>query len=263
MSQEHPQDERLPGYDLEDFPGVHMAVDVAVMTMGEPDFDGRRQLMTLLIKRTGEFEPGTWVIPGRFVRYRERLKDAAAICLKEKVGITGVLPRQLLVLDNPDRDPRGWTMSVGHVAPVPFHVALKAVGESPMTRDLAVVTDRRVEFRSEQQTLPRNQQRILDYAVDYLRARYASKPDPKGFLGSTFTLSELYEVHAAILGEKYWSRDAMRRNFLPFLEETGEFSKGSVGKPAAVYRHRGRDPLTTPRRVQRPSSSQIAPHNDL
>ena len=258
MSQDLPESSREPGFDLDDFPGVHMAVDVAVMTVGEPNEWGERQLMTLLVKRTGEFEPGTWVIPGRFVRYRERLKDAAKICLKEKVGITGVNPRQLNVLDEPDRDPRGWTMSVGHVVPVPFYVALKAVGESPMTRDLAVVTEKRIEFRSEQQTLPRSQQKILDYAVNYLRSRYASRPDPKGFLGEKFTLSELYEVHAAILGQKFWSRDAMRRNFLPFLEDTGEISKGTVGKPAVVYRHRERDPLTTPRRVQIPSSSQIA-----
>ena len=163
-----------------------------------------------------------------------------------------------LHLDNPDRDPRGWTMSVGHVVPVPFYAALKAVGENPMSRDLAIVTDRRIEFRTPQQALPMEQQKVINFAVDYLRTRYASRPDPKGFLGPTFTLSELYEVHSAILGENYWSRDAMRRNFVPFLEDTGELSKGSVGKPAALYRHRARDPLTTPRRVQRPSSSQIA-----
>ncbi|MEN9711399.1 MAG: hypothetical protein RL441_1391 [Actinomycetota bacterium] len=245
--------------DLGDFPGVHMAVDVAVMTVGEPDEKGRRHLMTLLTRRPEGFQAGTWVLPGRFVRFRERLKDAAVICLKEKAGITGYSPRQMMVLDNPDRDPRGWTMSVGHVVPVPFYVALKAVGESPMTRDLAVVTDRRIEFKTSQQSLPMEQQRVINYAVDYLRTRYASRPDPKGFLGPVFTLSELYEVHAAILGEAYWSRDAMRRNFVPFLEDTGELAKGSVGKPAALYRHRARDPLTTPRRVQRPSSSQIAP----
>ena len=165
---------------------------------------------------------------------------------------------EALVLDNPDRDPRGWTMSVGHVVPVPFYAALKAVGENPMARDLAIVTDRRIEFRTPQQALPMEQQKVINFAVDYLRTRYASRPDPKGFLGPTFTLSELYEVHSAILGEDYWSRDAMRRNFVPFLEDTGELSKGSVGKPAALYRHRARDPLTTPRRVQRPSSSQIA-----
>ena len=130
-----------PGFDLEQFPGVHMAVDIAVMTVGEPDDKGQRQLMTLLTRRPEGFQAGTWVLPGRFVRYRERLKDAAVACLREKAGITGFSPRQMLVLDNPDRDPRGWTMSVGHVVPVPFYAALKAVGENPMSRDLAIVTE--------------------------------------------------------------------------------------------------------------------------
>jgi ADP-ribose pyrophosphatase YjhB (NUDIX family) len=260
MSQEQFENSSQPGFDLHNFPGVHMAVDVAVMTVGLPNHDGRRELMTLLVRRPSGFEEGKWVLPGRFVRFRETLRQAAIATLEMKAGIFKITPRQLIVNDDPDRDPRGWTMAVGHVAPVPFDVAMKAVYEDPKFRDLVVVSEGKIEFKGDQQVLPMDQQRVVDAAVDYLRGRYDRAPDPKGFLGSRFTLSELYEVHAAVLGENYWSRDAMRRNFESLLEPTGEYSSGSVGKPAMIYRRARVMPSsakTLPRRIQRPSKSTI------
>ena len=242
---------------LEGFPGVHIAVDVAVMTVGPADENGDRPLLTLLYRRPEGFAAGSWSLPGRFVRFEERLREAAAKCLVEKAGIRGITPRQLTVLDKPKRDPRGWTMSVGHIAPVPFEWAARAVAESPNTRELAVVTERQIRFPNSQAELPFEQQKIVDYAVDYLRERYYRSPDPKGFLGERFTLAELFAVHSAVLGKDFYSRDSFRRTFEPWLEETGETTRGGIGKPAMLYTRRDK-PQRTPRRINKPSSSQIA-----
>ena len=36
-------------------------------------------------------------------------------CLREKAGVEGTRPRQLHVFDKPDRDDRGWVLSVAHM----------------------------------------------------------------------------------------------------------------------------------------------------
>lgn len=234
-----------------------MAVDIAVMTVGEVDEDGTRRLKTLLVKRPEGYAAGTWTLPGRFLRKYETLEQATEICLREKAGITGVKARQLLVLDSPDRDPRGWTMSVGHVAPVPFVQAVTAMGELTSTRDIAVVTERHIKLRDAQVVLPFDQQKTIDAAVNYLRDRYMRLPDPKGFLPPRFTMSELYQVHMAILGQDFMTPYSFRRTFEPLLEDTGEKRSETAGKPATIYR-RAKRPRSTPRRLERPSESNIA-----
>ncbi|MFZ9693978.1 MAG: NrtR DNA-binding winged helix domain-containing protein [Candidatus Nanopelagicales bacterium] len=243
--------------DLEGFPGVHMAVDIAVMTVGELEEDGTRKLMTLLVKRPDGYKAGTWTLPGRFLRKFETLSDACEICLDEKAGIRGFPSRQLLVLDDPKRDERGWTMSVGHIAPIPFAVAIAAMAGLPAMRDLAVVTDRQIRFRNSQVNLPFDQQKTVDAAVNYLRDRYLRLPDPKGFLGPRFTMSELYQVHMAILGKDFMTPYSFRRTFEPLLEATSEKRSETAGKPATIYK-RARRASSTPRRLERPSESRIA-----
>jgi ADP-ribose pyrophosphatase YjhB (NUDIX family) len=40
--------------------------------------------------------------------------------LRDKCAIVRLAPRQLQVFDNPDRDPRGWVISVAHADTVPY-----------------------------------------------------------------------------------------------------------------------------------------------
>lgn len=243
--------------DLDEFPGVHMAVDIAVMTVGEVEEDDTRRLMTLLVKRPEGYKAGAWTLPGRFLRKYETLAEASEICLQEKAGINGVKARQLLVLDSPDRDPRGWTMSVGHIASVSFSQAVSAMAALPTMRDIAVVTDKHIRFRNTQVVLPFDQQKTIDAAVNYLRDRYLRTPDPKGFLGTRFTMSELYQVHMAVLGKDFMSPYSFRRTFEPLLEATGEKRSETAGKPATIYK-RAKRPSSRPRRLERPSESNIA-----
>lgn len=246
--------------ELDQFPGLHLAVDIAVLTVSEPDADNRRDLLVLLSRRPEGFRAGFWVLPGRFVRERETLVECSRICLREKAGIRGYKPKQLLLLDEPDRDPRGWTMSAGSVVAVPFTVAAAAVAQSPDTRALARVTNYQIQLPDSQDELPFEQQKVVDAAINQMRERYYRKPDPWKFLGETFTLAELKSVHDAVLGKNPYSRDSFRRTMSALLEPTGEFERGTVGKPAELFRRKEKA-NRVPRRIQSFEPSAISSHS--
>jgi 8-oxo-dGTP diphosphatase len=70
----------------------------------------------LLIRRRNPPFEGCWALPGGFVDERERARQAAARELAEETGIAAGELRLLGVYDAPDRDPRGWTVSVAYLA---------------------------------------------------------------------------------------------------------------------------------------------------
>jgi len=103
---------------LTDYPHPAVAVDTAVLTV-QPLPDGRSQLAVLQVRRSGSHRHGSWALPGTFLHQGERLIDAAHRSLQTKAGIDGVTPTQLHVFDDPDRDERGWVLSVAHLDALP------------------------------------------------------------------------------------------------------------------------------------------------
>ena len=242
---------------LEDFPGVHLAVDVVVLTVTQ--IPGEKPRLQMLAHRRPEgYLEGTWMVPGRFIRPGERVAQCAEKCLELKPGLTGVKTRQLIILDDPARDERGWTMSIGCLATVDYAKARAAVAASPEDRMLVDIGERHIYLPAGQGELPFSQVEIVNAAINYLRDRYFTKPDPRRFLGSTFTLRELYEVHCAVWGEEVVSPDTFRRTMEPLLDATGDLQGGRVGKPSMLFRRRasGR-PSSSVRRLERPSASNL------
>jgi 8-oxo-dGTP diphosphatase len=204
------------GRILADYPHPSIAVDVALLTVTE---DGR--LAVLLHERDEQYETGRWALPGTFVRVDETLRDAALRALREKVGVTGQEPEQLRVFDAVDRDDRGRVMSVAHVDLVPA----RKLGTT--TASLVPVDD-----------LPElafDHDAIVEAAIGWARAEYCEHPDPRGLVGQEFTLLELQRVHEAVLGERL-QKDTFRRRMFDDLEDTRALSRGSVGKPARLFR---------------------------
>lgn len=80
----------------------------------------------LLVLRGSEPFGGRWALPGGFVDPNERAKAAGARELREETGLELTPERLVGVYDKPGRDPRGWTVSVAHLAVVPE--ALEATG---------------------------------------------------------------------------------------------------------------------------------------
>ena len=208
------------GRTLSEYPRPSVAVDTAVLTAGE-----RREVSVLLVRRRGA---GDWRLPGTFLHEGETLAGAVLRSLEEKARLRGTTPRQLRVFDDPDRDDRGWVLSVAHVVVVPESVVEPVLGDDVVLR--LVDQARGLLFDHDE---------IVRRAVDDVRSAYMQRPDPDGLLDEPFTMRRLRHVHEAVLGGLPYSADTFRRAMLPLLVEVpGAVSEGTVGKPAQLYRRR-------------------------
>ncbi len=216
------------GLTLADYPRPSLAVDVALLTVL---YDGRRARLAVLVHARDD---RSWSLPGTFVHEGERLRDAALRALEGKAGVRGREPEQLQVFDDPQRDWRGWVVSVAHVDLVavdeieddlPPGCRLAPVGGDPVG----------VEVDAAPVRLAFDHDTIVAEAVRWARAEYAERPDPRRLLGEQFTLYELRRVHEAVLGREL-QKDSFRRAMEGRVVETGEVRRGTVGKPARMFR---------------------------
>ena len=210
------------GKTLLDYPRPSVAVDTAVLTVAED------RLCVLLVRRGGGHHSGEWALPGTFLRQGERLAGAVLRSLHEKARITGRVPRQLQVFDDPDRDDRGWVLSVAHVDMVPASGLAEAL-ESDDVR-LAGVADEPELISG----LPYGHAEMVAKAVEWLRAAYRDSPDPGELLEEPFTLRDLRELHEVVAGETLM-RDTFRRFMEPKLQGTGLMSDGTRGRPSRLW----------------------------
>jgi 8-oxo-dGTP diphosphatase len=212
-----------PRASLLNYPRPSVAVDTAVLTVA----DG--SLCVLLVRRGADHQHGKWALPGSFLRERERLADAVLRSLREKAGISGRVPRQLQVFDDPERDDRGWVLSVAHVDVVPL-AELEDTLKSDGVR-LAAVSGEPELIAG----LPYGHAEMVAKAVGWLRAAYAEAPDPGALLAEPFTLKELRDLHEVVAGASLM-RDTFRRFMEPQLAGTGQMSDGTRGRPSRLWR---------------------------
>ncbi|NBU32267.1 MAG: NUDIX hydrolase [Actinobacteria bacterium] len=221
--------------DLAAYPRPSVAADVAVLSVIE--YQGHPALVALAHLRGIGHEAGKWALPGRMLREHETLEKTAHDAVNLKIGIGDLELDQIKVFDEPDRDPRGWVLSVAHMATVPARVAQRAL-DNPNVGAIFISGDH-YEFPDDQDDLPYEQRQILREAVKELRRRYSLLPDPGRILDHEFTLSQLREVHEAIQDTEI-APDTFRREMLPNLKATGHRAEGSVGKPPMMYQRKER-----------------------
>lgn len=184
---------------------------------------------------------GEWALPGTFLREGETLAGAVLRSLAAEVGLRGSRPQQLHVFEDPERDDRGWVLSVAHV------VLLLAEDVDPV---VASRDDVRVVPVHDAVGQPFDHDAIVRLAVDRVRQDYALQPDPAGLLGEAFPLKSLQALHDAVApqpgpGESRPSIDTFRRYMVGkgLIQPTGEFARkerpGAMGKPAELYRRAG------------------------
>ena len=94
-----------------EYPRPAVTVDVVLVTL-------EQRPRVLLIQRKKDPFAGLWALPGGFVEENEKLADAARRELKEETSLDIGDIEQLYTAGDPERDPRGWTVSVVYLARV-------------------------------------------------------------------------------------------------------------------------------------------------
>ncbi|RRQ25727.1 NUDIX domain-containing protein [Rhodococcus sp. Eu-32] len=202
------------GRSLTDYPRPSVAVDVAVLTV----HDGVLKVVVVPSPR-GDALPGTFLHPG------ERLADAADRALRTKAGLGGLEFHQIGMFDAPDRDERGWVLSMAHGA---------TIAVDALTSSIDLVD---IEHGSATKPLAFDHGEMVTLSVNDLRRRYASRIDPGRLLGETFTLLELRRLYEVVFDTEI-PKDTFRRHVTSALEGTGTTSIAGGGRPAELYRRR-------------------------
>jgi 8-oxo-dGTP diphosphatase len=213
------------GKTLADYPRPSVAVDAALLTV----VPGEECLSVLQVQRAEGPDgnpPAGWGLPGTFLHEGELLLDAVQRCLREKAGVDGTRPRQLHVFDKPNRDDRGWVLSVAHMDVVRPELLSGRIEEKT-----------RIVPADDLGVLPYDHTAIIRQAVQTVRASYELAPDPERLLAEPFTILQLRLMHEAVVGRPF-QRDTFRRLMEPQLMGTGRTTAGARGRPAELFRHK-------------------------
>jgi 8-oxo-dGTP diphosphatase len=210
------------GRTLADYPRPSVAVDAALLTV----LPGENCLSVLQVQRAAEGDgaPAGWGLPGTFLHEGELLIDAVHRCLQQKAGVTGTRPRQLHVFDKPNRDDRGWVLSVAHMDVVRPELLADRIKEKT-----------RIVPADDAGILPYDHTAIIQQAATTIRGSYQLYPDPERLLADPFTILQLRQLHEAVVGRPF-QRDTFRRLMEPQLSGTGRTTAGGRGRPAELVR---------------------------
>lgn len=206
--------------------GIDLAVSTVIFAL-RPDAEGRLVLSIPLVRRTREPFEGLWALPGGAADARESLADTAARKLAETTGVTPAYLEQLYCFGEPDRSPSGRVVSVVYWALVR--------GE-----EAQLVTDDNVAWfaADELPQLAFDHNLIVDYALWRLRTKLEYSRIAHAFLGPTFTLAELRQVHEIVLQKPLDPANFRRQvEATRALVPTGEHATGGRHRPPRLYRY--------------------------
>jgi 8-oxo-dGTP diphosphatase len=192
-------------------------------------------LSVLLGKRAGAPHKGKWALAGGVVRIdMDRDLDSAV----QRVAIERLqtplrFMRQLCVVGSAKRDPRSaWAVSIVYRALLPHDAIAPEAGKRIETLRWCPVDDAMAD-----KALAFDHRDLIVQAVDATRAEIERLELPFGFLPEPFTLGELQDTCASILGRPLDKSSFRRRLDAANLLEPvqGEMRTGAF-RPAQLYR---------------------------
>jgi 8-oxo-dGTP diphosphatase len=96
-----------------DYPRPAVTVDIAIVTR-------EVRPRVLLIRRKNPPFAGNWALPGGYINMDESLEESARRELLEETGVKAARLEQVHAFGDPDRDPRGRTITVVYLARIDF-----------------------------------------------------------------------------------------------------------------------------------------------
>lgn len=202
-----------------------VGVDIALFSVDQ----GRLQV--LLVRRAEEPAAKQWALPGGILKPHldNSLEAAARRVLAHKVSVELPLIEEVCTFSGPDRDPRGWSVSVLFYALLPRDKvnalvrnkveALEWVGASAPGHRLAF-----------------DHAEHLTAAVAKLRAKVEADKLPLHLLPEKFTLTQLQRTIETILGREL-DKSSFRRQIKTSsdLIELDDYERGAQ-RPAKLFR---------------------------
>jgi 8-oxo-dGTP diphosphatase len=183
------------------------------------------RLQVLLVHRTGEPEAGTWALPGGLWDCDESLNESATRKLVQETGATDVYLEQLFTTSGVD--PSRAAVAVAY---------------------FALVEARTVRLREEESWRPAwyafDNNRLIEQAVQRIRAKLDYTNIAFGLMPSEFTVRELQSTYEAILGEPLDRRNFRKRMIsTALIEPTGKVRREGAHRPAELFRFTSREPV--------------------
>ncbi len=207
---------------------IRLAVSTVIFALRAHPDTGRAAVWIPLVRRTRDPFARRWALPGGWADAHASLADTAAARLFETTRLAPAYLEQLYAFGEPDRSPTGRVVAVVYWALVRSELAdAAATGEN--VRWFAADALPELAF---------DHNRIVDYALWRLRTKMEYSRIAHAFLGETFTLAELREVHEAVL-ERALDPANFRRQITASraVVPTEQHVAGGRHRPPRLYRY--------------------------
>lgn len=157
----------------------------------------------------------------------KNLDDAACRLLAMMTDQKPEYLEQVVTIGDPNRDSRGWSLTVVYFALIPFN--------QNELRDDSTTWVRLTDGKPDK-PLAYDHNRLIEQALSRLKSKIQYSSLPVYLLPEAFTLSDIQKVYEAVLGKAPPMR-SIRNRFLQgdLLIDTGKQRRGS-NRPAALYR---------------------------
>lgn len=217
----------LNQYDASRFPSPLVTVDSVLFTLHQ------QALCVLLVERANLPQKGRWGLPGGFIDI-EHDDSTRATALRKLTEKTGVLPSWLEQLDTfsgPDRDPRGWSLTVTWFALIAWVDCAPHIAS--VSNAHWVPVDELKNY-----SLAFDHGDIITAALHRLRQKTMYSLLPVYCLPETFTHGQLLEATEVILGQSIQRKSLIRRfEASGMFEDTGE-SVATGTRKARLWRRK-------------------------
>jgi 8-oxo-dGTP diphosphatase len=209
-------------------PDATIAVSTVIFALRRSTPGALATVWLPLVRRIREPFDGQWALPGGPLGTGQGLGESAGRTLSETTGLAPRYLEQLYAFGSVERSPGSRVVSIVYWALVQSAEAEQAsVGVNVQWFEADALP-----------ALAFDHNLIVDYALWRLRNKMEYSRIAHAFLGDTFTLTQLREVHEAVLG-----RPLDPANFRRMIEAsdavvaTEERVTGTPHRPARLYRY--------------------------
>ena len=228
---------------------MDLAVSTVIFALRPAETGGVATLWLPLVRRVREPHNGRWALPGGPLETEESLVAAAGRNLRQTTALEPTYLEQLYAFGDVERSSAA-SMPAERVVSIVYWALVR-----PDQAEQAAVGDNVRWFPADDlPELAFDHNAIVDYALWRLRTKLEYSRIAHAFLGETFTLAELREVHEAVRGKPIDPANFRRQvESSEALVATDERRTGTKHRPPRLYRYNQQiqlvdnGPLTTER----------------